>query len=143
MMLISEIKADAKILLVDDSTENIFSLTKLLEVNGYNVVSVTSGSQALKEVYSNDYDLLLLDVNMPDMNGFEVAEALKEVKRTSHLPIIFLTAMDKNRSLEYLSETGPVDFITKPFDTDHFFLKINNFLRFNFLYKERFNQKET
>jgi CheY-like chemotaxis protein len=135
MRPISEIKALAKILLVDDSDENIFSLSKLLEIHGYNVKSAQSGSQALKEVWDSDYDLILLDVNMPEMNGYEVAETLKEVKKTSHIPIIFLTAMDKNRKLIKLSETGPVDFITKPFDTDHFFLRINNFIRLNYLYK--------
>jgi CheY-like chemotaxis protein len=133
---LEEIKPVSKILIVDDAPENIFCLQKLLELKGYKVESANSGDEALKMVLKTDFALILLDVNMPGMSGYEVAEMLRDAKKTKHIPLIFLTAMDKDRNLTEFSETGAVDFLTKPFDPDYLFIKINNFIRLNYIYNE-------
>ena len=84
--------APANILLVDDRKENLAVLKHYLESPEVRLVTATSGQQALREVLHQDFALILLDVVMPDMTGFEVANHLKEVERTRHIPIIFLTA---------------------------------------------------
>lgn len=136
MGTIEEIKAFSTILIVDDCEENIFSLTKILEAHNYLIEYANSGEEALKKTLKGKYSLILLDVQMPGINGYEVAEALKGANKTKHIPLIFLTATSKERKLVQYSSTGPVDYVEKPFEIDLLIIKINNFLRFNHQLKE-------
>jgi PAS domain S-box-containing protein len=106
-----------KILLVDDQPANLSVLEAILADLGQAVVSVTSGEAALREVLAHDFAVVLLDVRMPTMNGFELAELIREHPRTHSLPIIFLTAGDADEfPLERAYALGAVDYLTKPFN---------------------------
>ena len=85
----------ANILIVDDKAMNIFALEEILSGPGRNIVKAINGQEALKTVLNNEIDLIILDVQMPDMDGFEVAQILKSHKRTRDIPIIFASAEKK------------------------------------------------
>src|SRR5438046_3214535 len=82
-----------EILLVDDRPENLLALEAILEPLGHKLVRAQSGEEALRAVLNHDFAVILLDVQMPGMNGFEVARIVKSRERTRHIPIIFLTAI--------------------------------------------------
>ena len=108
-----------KVLIVDDKEENIYALENLLnlEERSVNFLRATSGNEALKIAYKGDIALILLDVQMPEMDGYEVASYLKKSKTSQNIPIIFVTAM--NHETKYVSEgysKGAVDYLFKPLD---------------------------
>jgi PAS domain S-box-containing protein len=105
----------ASILLVDDNPANLLSLRAILEELGQNLVEAHSGEEALKRVRSEEFAVVLLDVLMPGMNGFETAKLIRDGDRSRHTPIIFLTAGDIDRSqFEKGYALGAVDFLVKP-----------------------------
>ena len=107
------------ILLVDDRPENLLALEAILEPLGEHLVRATSGEEALKEVLRRDFAVILLDVQMPGMNGFEVAQLIKSRERTRAIPIIFLTAISKEEAYVFRGyEVGAVDYMSKPFQPD-------------------------
>lgn len=129
------------ILLVDDRQENIYSLRNVLEQYGFRTDTALSGEEALKKVLKNDYALVILDVQMPVMDGFEVAEALTGMNKTKDIPIIFLSAVNTHkRFITKGFESGAVDYLTKPVDPDILMLKVRNFYR---LYEKNSALKET
>lgn len=106
-----------RVLAVDDRRENLLALAAILEGLAVEVVSVTSGEDALKRLLTDDYAVILLDANMPGMDGFETAGHVKQRERTRHIPILFLTAVDYDPHLAFRGyQAGAVDYITKPFD---------------------------
>ncbi len=107
----------ARVLAVDDRRENLLALQAILEGLPIEVVSVSSGEDALKRLLTDDYALILLDAHMPGMDGFETAGHVKQRERTRHIPILFLTAVDYDPHLAFRGyQAGAVDYITKPFD---------------------------
>jgi CheY-like chemotaxis protein len=107
----------ASILLVDDREENLLALEAILSGLGHELVRATSGPQALKHLLTEDVSLILLDVQMPDMDGYETAAHIKSRPRTQDIPIIFLTAIDREAHQAYRGyAAGAVDFLAKPFD---------------------------
>jgi CheY-like chemotaxis protein len=107
----------ARVLAVDDRRENLLALQAILEGLPVEVVSVTSGEDALKRLLSEDYAVILLDAHMPGMDGFETAGHVKQRERTRHIPILFLTAVDYDPHPAFRGyQAGAVDYITKPFD---------------------------
>lgn len=118
------------ILIVDDKSENIYSLQQLLESRGYRVDTAFSGEEALKKAFKTRYALIILDVQMPIMDGFEVAKYLANYSKTKDIPIIFLSAanLDK-RFIEQGYACGGIDYVTKPVDMDMLMLKVKNFYR--------------
>ncbi|MBC7654286.1 MAG: response regulator [Oligoflexus sp.] len=128
------------ILVVDDKQENIYSLKKLLESKDFLVDSALSGEEALKKVLNNDYALIILDVQMPIMDGYEVAETLAGFNKTKDIPIIFLSAVNTDKQFIAKGyESGGIDYVTKPVDPDILLLKVNTFLK---LYKQNKELKE-
>ncbi len=118
-----------KILVVDDQPENLMALEAVLETLGQNVVKAHSGKEALKCLLQDDFAIVILDVNMPGMNGFETASLFRQRENSKHTPIIFLTAMyteDSDRSLGY--SLGAVDFIVKPFNVEVLKSKVSVFV---------------
>ncbi len=116
------------ILLVDDKEENLFSLKSLLKLHSYNVDTAISGDEALKKILKTDYSLIILDVQMPDMDGYEVAETITGYSKTRDIPIIFLSAVNiDKRFITKGYSSGGVDYITKPFDADLLLLKVKTF----------------
>lgn len=118
------------ILIVDDKPENIFSLRSLLESKNFQVDTALSGEEALKKVLKIDYALIILDVQMPGMDGFEVAETLAGYSKTKEIPIIFLSAVNTDK--KFITKgyaSGGIDYITKPVDPDILILKVKTFYR--------------
>jgi len=103
------------VLIVDDTSKNIQLVASILKPLGYGLYFATSGQEALDAVAKNKIDLILLDVMMPDMDGFETAKKLKSDANTKSIPIIFLTAKTDEESVSAGFEVGGVDYITKPF----------------------------
>lgn len=106
--------SEKKLLLVDDSPENLQLLYQALK-NEYDIYSTTSGSEALRLVESLQPDLILLDVMMPEVDGFEVCRILKSRETSRDIPVIFLTALTEDANEMKGFEAGGVDYITKPF----------------------------
>src|SRR5215472_3654564 len=104
----------AKILIVDDSPENLISLEAILGVLGQELVLVQSGVEALRRLLEQDFAVILLDVKMPGMDGFETAELIRSRKRSRHTPILFLTAYKNDEHLFRGYDLGAVDFLFKP-----------------------------
>jgi len=105
------------ILIVDDKAQNIFALEQVLSGPGRNFIRAINGQDALKTVLNKEIDLIILDVQMPDMDGFEVAQILKSHKRTKDIPIIFASAEKKeHRFMIKGFEEGAVDYLYKPLD---------------------------
>jgi DNA-binding response OmpR family regulator len=120
----SEQVRSARILIIDDEPQNIAILVKLLRENGYDVRAARDAVHALQTLEIETVDLILLDIRMPKMTGFEFCETLKQEQRTASIPVIFLTALneveDKVRGLEL----GAVDYITKPFNLDEVLARV-------------------
>lgn len=106
-----------KILIVDDIPTNIQVLGNVLRKAGYEVAFTDNGSDAIEKARKFDYDLILLDIMMPGMDGFETCKILKSTEETRHIPVIFLTAKSDSESLVRGFELGAVDYLTKPFKT--------------------------
>jgi len=110
-------QASARILLVDDREENLLALEAILGGLGHELLRATSGGQALKHLLVEDVSLILLDVQMPEMDGYETAAHIQSRPRTQDIPIIFLTAIDREAHQSYRGyAAGAVDFLAKPFD---------------------------
>lgn len=118
-----------KILVVDDREDNLFSLESILERDGYKIVKALSGRAALKILLSEwDFSLILMDVQMPEMNGFETATLIYEREKLKHIPIIFITAHHYGEEQAYEGyKMGGVDYIYKPIDPDLLRYKVSVF----------------
>src|SRR5688572_10881304 len=107
------------LLLVDDRPENLLALEAILEPLGQKLVCAHSGEEALKCVLQHDFACILLDVQMPDMNGFEAAQIIKSREKSRYIPIIFLSAISKEDSYVFKGYSmGAVDYVFKPFNPD-------------------------
>ncbi|MBV8479536.1 MAG: response regulator, partial [Actinobacteria bacterium] len=117
------------ILLVDDREENLLALEALLEPLGHVLVRAASGVSALREVLRHDFACILLDVDMPDIDGFETARLIKQRGRSRHVPIIFVTALPADdRQVFHGYDVGAVDYIFKPIDPDVLRSKVGVFV---------------
>ena len=119
---------DARILIVDDVPENVRLLEAVLASRSYNVVSATNGRHALELVKSANPDLVLLDVVMPQMDGYAVCRRLREREETAVLPVIMLTASEGPEKTKAI-EAGADDFIPKPFDQHELLTRVRSLLR--------------
>lgn len=118
------------ILIVDDTPENLISLKRVLETHNFEIDTASSGEEALKKVLRNEYVLIILDVQMPGMDGFEVAEAISGYSKAKDTAIIFLSAV--NTELKFITKgylSGGLDYITKPVDMSVLLLKVKTFYR--------------
>lgn len=135
------------ILLVDDIPENLQLLSDLLVKLGYNVRSVTSGRMALKTVKVKRPDVILLDIKMPEMDGYQVCEALKADENLRSIPVIFISALDDVFDKVTAFKSGGIDYITKPFQIEEVVARLNNQLiiqrQQQLLEQEIANRRET
>lgn len=128
------------ILIVDDISANVIALKKTLELHNLEADTAESGEEALKKILKRNYSLIILDVQMPGMDGFEVAETLAGSSRTKDIPVIFLSAVNKQK--RYISkgyDAGGVDYITKPVDPDLLIMKVKTFMK---LYEQQKELKD-
>ena len=115
-----------KILVVDDTPQNLELLSILLKRKEFNVRCASNGSQALKLAQAGWADLILLDIKMPEMDGYEVCKILKQTEDTKEIPIIFLSALDNVLDKKQAFAAGGVDYISKPFQMEELLVRINN-----------------
>ncbi|SOD04117.1 PAS domain S-box-containing protein [bacterium JGI 053] len=132
----------ARILMVDDRPENLMALEAILEPLGHELVRALSGEEALREVLRQDFACILLDVQMPGMNGFETAELIKGRERSRFTPIVFLTAISKEDEFVFQGySVGAVDYMFKPFNPDILRSKVSVFIDL-YLKTEQLRQQE-
>jgi two-component system cell cycle sensor histidine kinase/response regulator CckA len=123
------------ILIVDDTLPNLRLLSSMLSKHGYKVRAVPNGSMALTAVASSPPDLILLDINMPGLNGHEVCERLKGDETTRDIPVIFISALDKAEDKVSSFASGGVDYITKPFQVEEVLARVDCHLSISSLQK--------
>ena len=114
------------ILIVDDTLENLKLLSNILKNNGYKVRAVTNGKIALNAAFTKAPDLILLDINLPEINGYQVCERLKASPQTNNIPVIFLSALDEPLNKVKAFSVGGADYITKPFQIEEVLIRIEN-----------------
>ena len=124
------------ILVVDDQPQNIELLEAYLVPQGYEIVKAANGEEALGKLSGDQIDLILLDVMMPGMNGYEVCKKIKSDSDNTFLPIVMLTALDNRQAKIEGLETGADDFLNKPFSEIELVARIKNLLKIKFLHDE-------
>ena len=129
---------DAKILIVDDKIENVQLLEMMLTYAGYKNVTSTTDSRDVEQLHQdNNFDIILLDIRMPHLDGYQVMGKLSSQVKDDYLPVLVLTAQkDMETKLKAL-EAGAKDFVTKPFDKTEVLNRIANMLEVRTLYNER------
>jgi signal transduction histidine kinase/DNA-binding response OmpR family regulator len=118
--------ADIQILVVDDVPDNLRLLAKILESQNYTILKSLNGKMALQAAHRNPPDLVLLDINMPELNGYEVCQQLKASEVTANIPIIFISALDQITDKVQAFELGGQDYITKPFQELEVLVRVKN-----------------
>lgn len=119
----------ASILIVDDHPANLLALEAILEPLGQNVVKASSGARALERLLVEEFAVILMDVQMPGLDGTQTARLIKERERTRHVPIIFLTAISREEAHVFRGySAGAVDYLLKPFDPDILRCKVQVFV---------------
>lgn len=116
----------ANILVVDDNPLNLKLVNNLLVEKHYNITLASSGAEALQLIEIHTFDIILLDIMMPEMDGFEVCKTLKGNNNTKDIPIIFLSAKDQTEDIVKGFQIGGVDYITKPFQKEELLARLNN-----------------
>ncbi|EAW37935.1 response regulator [Lyngbya sp. PCC 8106] len=130
------------ILVVDDTPANLRLLSKMMTEHGYNVRQAINGKMALTAVKAVKPDLILLDINMPEMNGYTVCETLKKNEETCSIPIIFLSALDDALDKVKAFQVGGVDYVTKPFQLEEILVRIQNQLTIQQLHNQLQHQNQ-
>ncbi|MEG4069516.1 diguanylate cyclase [Microcoleus sp. Pol11C2] len=118
--------AQTNILIVDDTPDNLRLLAKILESQGYIVRKALNGRMALQGVHRDPPSLILLDINMPEMNGYEVCQKLKASEASDQIPVIFISALERLENKVRAFELGGVDYITKPFQEQEVLMRVKN-----------------
>ncbi|MDJ1183802.1 two-component system response regulator [Roseofilum casamattae] len=122
----NKIAEKRNILLVDDTPENLRLLSDLLSQQGYKVRSVMNGKTAIKAAIAKPPDLILLDINMPNMNGYEVCQELKKIPETQEIPVIFISALNEVFDKVKSFRVGGCDYIPKPFQLEEVLARVNH-----------------
>jgi len=136
------VRDQVEILIVDDRRENLLALEAILEPLGQKLVQAHSGEEALRKLLRHDFAVVLLDVQMPGMNGFETAQLIKSRERTRHIPIIFLTAISKEEDYVFRGyQVGAVDYMSKPFQPDVLRAKVAVFVDLHIKQKQLAEQE--
>lgn len=120
------IPSDNKILIVDDVMSNVLLLKVILKNEKYKIVTANNGMEALSQVKVEKPDLILLDVMMPDLSGFEVCERLKKDKETAEIPIMFLTSLNNTSDIVKGFQVGANDFLSKPFNREELLIRVRH-----------------
>ena len=125
------------ILVVDDKPQNIELIEAYLSPEGYEIVKASNGREAMGKLSSEQIDMVLLDVIMPGMNGYEVCRRIKANPKTAALPVLLLTSLHQRENMVDGMNAGADDFITKPIEKDDLILLVRNAVRGKRLYDEK------
>jgi len=118
-----------RILVVEDNEQNLYLATFLLEKNGYQVITAENGLEAIEKAKMEKPDLILMDMQLPEMDGFEATRRIKSIPEISHIPIVAVTSYAMVGDKEKALATGCAGYIEKPFVPETFVLKIEKYLR--------------
>ena len=121
----------AKILYIEDNFDNMTLVKRILEIEGYEVIEAETGAEGLAKAFENHPDIVITDINLPDIDGYQVTDALKKDQGTAHIPIIAMTANVMKKDKETVFEAGCDGYISKPIDVDELPIQIENFLKGN------------
>lgn len=128
-------KDNFNILVVDDNQENLRVVSNYLKEAGFRIALALDGKSAMEIIKNNSIDLVLLDIMMPEMDGFEVCKILKSKSETFEIPVIFLTAKNDTYDIVRAFRLGGVDYITKPFKKEELLARVSNHLQLK-MYRE-------
>jgi CheY-like chemotaxis protein len=134
--MLKDIPKNAKVLIVDDSKESVDLLQYFLKPAGFQILKASDGPAALDFVEKEMPDIILLDIMLPKLNGYEVCEKLKKNQNTFHIPIIMITVLKELKDKIRALEAGADDFISKPFDNVELITRVKSLLRIKFYYDE-------
>ncbi|WML37446.1 response regulator [Clostridium sp. OS1-26] len=131
------------IMIVDDVSENLMLLANIMKNQGYKIKALPNGKMAVEAALNNPPDLILLDVMMPDIDGYEVCKILKKDKRFESIPVIFVSALSDSFDKVKAFEVGGVDYVSKPFDSREIGARVKAHLTIRYLQKkiERYNSE--
>jgi two-component system cell cycle response regulator DivK len=119
----------ARILYIEDNPDNMTLVRRVLEIEGYEVIAAENGRQGLSQAFNNSPDIIITDINLPDIDGYEITDTLKKDKKTAHIPVIAMTANVMKKDRENILQAGCDGFISKPIDIDELPGQIENFLK--------------
>lgn len=119
----------AKVLYIEDNFDNMILVKRILEIEGYEVFQAETGQEGLAKTYETMPDIIITDINLPDIDGYQVTDTLKKDPTTAHIPIIAMTANVMKKDKENVFQAGCDGYISKPIDVDELPMQIENFLK--------------
>lgn len=119
----------AKILYIEDNLDNMTLVKRVLEIEGYEVIEAITGTEGLAKATQSPPDIIITDINLPDIDGYTITSTLKRDKTTAHIPVIAMTANVMKKDRENVFEAGCDGYISKPIDIDELPEQIENFLK--------------
>lgn len=119
----------AKILYIEDNFDNMTLVKRVLEIEGYEVIEADNGRDGLAKAMSGRPDIIITDINLPDIDGYEITDTLKKAQETAHIPVIAMTANVMKKDRESVLQAGCDGYISKPIDIDELPSQIENFLK--------------
>lgn len=122
----------ARVLYIEDNFDNLTLVKRVLEIEGYDVIPAKNGSEGLKKAFEIMPDLVITDINLPDIDGYSVTDALKKDRKTSHIPVVAMTANVMKKDRENVLNAGCDGYISKPIDIDELPGQVENFLKGTF-----------
>lgn len=136
------VKESYKILVVDDRPDNVYYLQSRLQIENFQVITAFSGKEGIEKAKTLKPDLILLDIMMPEMDGYEVCKILTTDEETKDIPIILVTAKVDSKDVEQGLKVGAFDYIKKPFDKIELVARINSALRYSEMKKKAIQQEK-
>lgn len=124
--------AKSKILYIEDNVDNMTLVKRVLEVEGYEVIGAANGTEGLAKARQIEPDLVITDINLPDIDGYAITETLKNDAKTAHIPIIAMTANVMKKDRDQIHKVGCDGYIAKPIDIDVLPEQVENFLKGRF-----------
>jgi two-component system cell cycle response regulator DivK len=123
----------AKILYIEDNPDNMTLVKRVLEVEGYELIEASTGQDGLAKAQTRLPDLVITDINLPDIDGYSITAALKNNPLTAHIPVVAMTANVMKKDRETVMQAGCDAYIAKPIDIDDLPIQVENFIRGKFL----------
>ena len=119
----------AKVLYIEDNLDNMILVKRVLEIEGYEVIAAQTGTEGLTRAIEDRPDIIITDINLPDIDGYEITNSLKKDNKTAHIPVVAMTANVMKKDREHVFDAGCDGYISKPIDVDELPEQIENFLK--------------
>jgi two-component system cell cycle response regulator DivK len=123
------IMGKAKILYIEDNSDNMTLVKRVLEIEGYEVIQAETGQEGINQAINNSPDIIITDINLPDIDGYEITNRLKQNQTTAHIPIVAMTANVMQKDRKNVIDAGCDGFISKPIDIDELPEQIESYLK--------------